>query len=35
MDFSDGFGTPIQLSIKNNRIIKVLPGYDLATYKTN
>ena len=35
IDFSDGFGTPVQLSLKNNQIIKVLPGYEKATYKTN
>lgn len=35
IDFSDGFGTPIQLFIKNNRIIKILPGYEKSTYKTN
>lgn len=35
VDFSDGFGTPIQLFIKNNQIIKVLPGYEKSTYKTN
>ena len=35
IDFSDGFGTPVQLFLKNNQIIKVLPGYEEATYKTN
>ena len=35
VDFSDGFGTPTQLFIKNNQIIKVLPGYEKTTYKTN
>jgi len=35
IDFSDGFGTPIQLFIKKNQIIKVLPSYDWTTYKTN
>ena len=34
IDFSDSFGTSIQLSIKNNHIIKILPGYDKVTYKT-
>lgn len=34
IDFSDSFGTSTQLFIKNNHIIKVLPGYDKATYKT-
>jgi hypothetical protein len=33
IDFSDGFGTPIQLSIKNNRVIKILPSYDTLTYR--
>lgn len=35
IDFSDGFGAPTQLFIKNNRIIRVLPSYDRITYKTN
>jgi NADH-quinone oxidoreductase chain G len=35
IDFSDGFGTPIQVFIKNNQIIKILPGYDETIYKTN
>ena len=35
IDFSDGFGAPIQLLIKNNRIIKILPGYNIITSKTN
>ena len=34
-DFSDGFGAPTQLFLKNNRIIRVLPSYDKITYKTN
>ena len=34
IDFSDGFGTPIQVFIKNNHIIKILPGYDKITYRT-
>ena len=35
IDFSDGFGGPIQLFVKNNNIIKVLPSYDRMTHKTN
>ena len=35
VDFSDSFGTPILLFIKNNSIIKVLPGYDKNNNKTN
>jgi len=35
IDFSDGFGTPTQLFIKNNSVIRVLPGYDKITHKTN
>nr|YP_010208809.1 NADH dehydrogenase subunit 11 [Skeletonema grevillei]UBA16119.1 NADH dehydrogenase subunit 11 [Skeletonema grevillei] len=35
VDFSDGFGTPVQVFLKNNQVIKVLPGYEKATYKTN
>ena len=35
IDFSDGFNTPIQLFIKNNQIIKVLPGYDKTVCRTN
>ena len=34
IDFSDSFGTSTQLFIKNNNIIKILPGYDKTTYKT-
>jgi NADH dehydrogenase/NADH:ubiquinone oxidoreductase subunit G len=34
IDFSDSFGTSTQLFIKNNHIIKILPGYDKTTYKT-
>ena len=29
IDISDGFGSDIQLFLKNNRIIKVLPSYNL------
>ena len=28
IDFSDGFGTDIQVSLKNNQIVKITPGYD-------
>ena len=35
IDFSDGFGTSIQLFIKNNQVIKILPSYEKTTYKTN
>jgi len=35
IDFSDGFGTPTQLFIKNNHIIRILPGYDTINQKTN
>ena len=35
VDFSDSFGTPIQLFVKNNHIIKILPGYDNINHKTN
>ena len=35
IDFSDGFGTPIQVFIKNNLIVKVLPGYEKTSSKTN
>ena len=35
IDFSDSFGTSTQLFIKNNNIIKILPGYDKTTYETN
>jgi NADH dehydrogenase/NADH:ubiquinone oxidoreductase subunit G len=34
-DFSDGFGTPTQLFIKNNHIIRILPAYDSVSYRTN
>ena len=35
IDFSDGFGTPTQLFIKNNHIIRILPGYDRVNHNTN
>lgn len=35
VDFSDGFCTSIQIFIKNNKIIKILPGYEKSIYKTN
>ena len=35
IDFSDGFSTPIQLFIKNNSIIKIIPNYDKTNHKTN
>jgi len=35
IDFSDGLGTPTQLFIKNNQIIRILPGYDKVNQKTN
>jgi NADH dehydrogenase (ubiquinone) Fe-S protein 1 len=35
IDFSDGFGTPTQLFIKNNHIIRILPGYDKLNHNTN
>jgi NADH-quinone oxidoreductase chain G len=28
IDFSDGFGTDLQICLKNNKIVKVLPGYN-------
>ena len=28
IDFSDGFGLDIQVLLKNNRIVKILPGYN-------
>lgn len=34
-DFSDGFGTPTQLFIKNNHIVRILPAYDSVSYRTN
>ena len=34
-DFSDGLSTPIQLFIKNNQIVKILPGFEQKTFKTN
>lgn len=34
-DFSDGFGTPTQLFIKNNHIIRILPAYDSVSHRTN
>ena len=35
LDFSDGFNNPIQLFVKNNKIIKILPSYNKTTYETN
>lgn len=34
IDFSDGFGLDTQIFLKNNTIIKILPGYN-SVYKTN
>lgn len=34
IDFSDGFGLPTQVCIKNNQVIKVLPGYDKTSKST-
>merc|ERR1712127_1094967 len=34
IDFSDGFGLPTQVCIKNNQVINVLPGYDKTTNST-
>ena len=28
IDFSDGFGTDLQICLKNNNVVKVLPGYN-------
>jgi len=33
IDFTDGFGSNLQVYLKNNRVVKVLPGYDHT--KTN
>jgi len=35
IDFSDSLGTPTQLFVKNNQIIKVLPGYGKIDHKAN
>lgn len=35
IDFSDGFGTSTQVFIKNNSIIRILPGYDKTSYSNN
>jgi len=35
IDFSDGFGLPTQVFIKNKQIIKILPSYDKTTYSSN
>ena len=35
VDFSDGFAIPIQVFVKNNQIIKIIPGYEKNSYKTN
>ena len=28
IDFSDGFGTDLQVCLKNNKVVKILPGYN-------
>lgn len=35
IDFSDGLGTPTQLFVKNDHIIRILPGYDKVSQTTN
>lgn len=35
IDFSDGFGENLQIYLKNNKIVKVLPGYNVSTKSIN
>lgn len=35
IDFSDGFGENLQIYLKNNRIVKILPGYNATTKSVN
>jgi NADH-quinone oxidoreductase chain G len=35
IDFSDGFGENIHVYLKNNKIVKILPGYNLSTKTLN
>ena len=35
IDYSDGFGLDIQVQLKNNKILKVLPGYNTESYTSN
>jgi len=35
IDFSDAFGLNLQICLKNNKIVKILPGYNQNIYTTN
>merc|ERR1712127_1140093 len=35
VDFSDGFGTELQVFLKNNKIVKILPGFNKTLNTTN
>lgn len=35
IDFSDGFGVDLQICLKNNKIVKILPGYNQDDNKVN
>ena len=35
IDFSDGFGADLQIFLKNNKIVKILPGFNKITNTTN
>lgn len=35
IDFSDGFGTDLQVCLKNNKIVKILPGYNQSDNSVN
>ena len=35
IDFSDGFGTELQIFLKNNKIVKILPGFNKTLNTTN
>ena len=35
IDFSDGFGTELQIFLKNNKIVKILPGFNKISNTTS
>lgn len=35
IDFSDGFGTDLQVCLKNNKVVKILPGYNQSDKTVN
>nr|YP_010139055.1 NADH dehydrogenase subunit 11 [Lithodesmium undulatum]QQJ94663.1 NADH dehydrogenase subunit 11 [Lithodesmium undulatum] len=35
IDFADGFGTDIQVFLKNNKVVKILPNFNYEQFETN